>query len=38
MKGGKDMDNRNEELWQEINTAECDEASLFDICSWAEAN
>lgn len=34
MKGGERM----EEKWQEINTAECDEASLFDMCSWAEAN
>ena len=24
--------------WQDINSAECDEASLFDMCSWAENN
>lgn len=24
--------------WQEINNAECDDASLFDMCSWGEAN
>ncbi len=24
--------------WQEINTTECDESSLFDMCSWGEAN
>ncbi len=24
--------------WQDVNSAECDEASLFDMCSWGEAN
>ena len=24
--------------WQEINSDECDENSLYDMCSWAEAN
>ncbi len=24
--------------WQDIPSAECDEASLFDMCSWAENN
>lgn len=27
-----------ENTWQEINNAECEENSLFDMCSWAEAN
>lgn len=24
--------------WQDVNSAECDVASLFDMCSWGEAN
>ncbi len=24
--------------WQDVNNAECDEASLFDMCSWGEVN
>lgn len=24
--------------WQDINTADCDESSLYDMCSWGEAN
>ena len=28
----------NESSWQDINSAECDENSLFDMCSWGEAN
>lgn len=27
-----------EESWQEINRAECEDVSLLDMCSWAEAN
>lgn len=27
-----------EESWQDINRAECEESSLFDMCSWGEAN
>lgn len=27
-----------ETSWQDLNTADCDESSLFDMCSWAEAN
>lgn len=27
-----------EESWQDINRAECEDASLFDMCSWGEAN
>lgn len=30
--------NINEVNWQEINLADCDENSLFDMCSWGEAN
>lgn len=28
----------SETTWQDINKAECEESSLFDMCSWAEAN
>lgn len=31
----QDMQNQN---WSEINKQECEEASLQDMCSWAEAN
>ena len=24
--------------WQEINSHECEESSLYNMCSWAEAN
>lgn len=24
--------------WSDINRAECEDASLLDMCSWAEAN
>ena len=39
----KDMEITNsnvvsESSWQDVNRAECDEASLFDMCSWGEAN
>jgi hypothetical protein len=27
-----------EESWQDINRAECEDVSLFDMCSWGEAN
>lgn len=27
-----------ETSWQDINTADCDESSLFDMCSWHEFN
>lgn len=30
--------NASETNWQEINVAECEESSLFDMCSWGEAN
>lgn len=26
------------ESWQEINRSECEDVSLFDMCSWGEAN
>ncbi len=34
----KDTDINVETTWQDMNTADCDEASLFDMCSWGEAN
>ena len=30
--------NDSETSWEEINRAECEENSLFDMCSWGEAN
>lgn len=27
-----------ENNWQDINIADCDESSLYDMCSWGEAN
>lgn len=27
-----------ETSWEDVNTSECDNASLFDMCSWGEAN
>ena len=30
--------NASEENWAEINRTECEENSLFDMCSWGEAN
>ena len=27
-----------QETWTDINTQECDDASLYDFCSWGEAN
>ncbi len=33
------MENENNDIsWEEINTTECDNASLLDMCSWGEAN
>lgn len=29
---------KSQETWTDINTQECDDASLYDFCSWAEAN
>lgn len=42
MEGGNVME-RNlvmaaEANWQEINTTDCEESSLYNMCSWAEAN
>lgn len=34
----KNNTNAVENSWQEINTTECDENSLFDMCSWGEVN
>ena len=30
--------NVSEINWQEINLADCEERSLYNMCSWAEAN
>lgn len=43
LEGGDNMENNNqlqeiEVSWSDINRAECEEASLNDMCSWAEAN
>ena len=42
LKGGDTMkfilNFHDEDNWQDINTANCDEDSLFDMCSWGEAN
>ena len=42
MKGGVTMELNTENVpeinWQEINVNECEESSLLDMCSWAEAN
>lgn len=42
MEGGVAMEmnnvNASETNWQEVNSADCEESSLDDMCSWAEAN